>query len=229
MLQLLLVRLRLDSWICQRRSQFGRRVPIVCCTLERVRGRVCHRCQHGGCEVTYPGCTGQDLEHDPSTRSTKPCEYPFECEVGEVAYVYLYTSNFVNKHCDQRWRLGVGQEDEFNFGGVYGEMCLEEDVCYAIVTGDSLTGTEWTEGLFAVNTAFEEIVYKNGHKRATRGLFSSASTTIAETSPTRTTSADATTLKRTTTTPLPGSTTEAACTTTCATGCLRCCLCWTED
>ena len=38
---------------------------------------------------------------------------------------------------------------------------MEEDVCYtAIVTGDSLSGTEWTEGLFVVNTAFEEIVYE---------------------------------------------------------------------
>ena len=118
-----------------------------------------------GCEVTYPGCTDPDaLNYDPSaTLDNGSCEYPFECEVGEVAYVYLYTSSFqINLDIvtnDGDWVFG--QEDEFNFGGVYGEMCLEEDVCYtAIVTGDSLTGTEWTEGLFAVNTAFEEIVYE---------------------------------------------------------------------
>ena len=118
-----------------------------------------------GCEVTYPGCTDPEaLNYDPSaTLDNGSCEYPFECEVGEVAYVYLYTSSFqINLDIvtnDGDWVFG--QEDEFNFGGVYGEMCLEEDVCYtAIVTGDSLSGTEWTEGLFVVNTAFEEIVYE---------------------------------------------------------------------
>ena len=80
--------------------------------------------------MTYPGCTDPEaLNYDPSaTLDNGSCEYPFECEVGEVVYVYLYTSSFqINLDIvtnDGDWVFG--QEDEFNFGGVYGEMCLKK-------------------------------------------------------------------------------------------------------
>ena len=117
-----------------------------------------------GCEVTIPGCTDPEaLNYHPSaTVDDGSCQYPFVCENGEVGYVYLYTSlpsttlNIVSEAGD----LVFSEQDVFNFGGVYGEVCIEPGVCYtAVVTGAWDGELEWNDGLFGVNTAFEDLAY----------------------------------------------------------------------
>ena len=56
--------------------------------------------------------------------------------------------------------LVFSEQDVFNFGGVYGEVCIEPGVCYtAVVTGAWDGELEWNDGLFGVNTAFEDLAY----------------------------------------------------------------------
>ena len=51
-------------------------------------------------------------------------------------------------------------QDAFNFGGVYGEICIEPNVCYtAVVTGDMSGGNGWNDGVFGVSTSFLDLVY----------------------------------------------------------------------
>ena len=76
--------------------------------------------------------------------------------------MYLYTSlpsttlNIVSEAGD----LVFSEQDVFNFGGVYGEVCIEPGVCYtAVVTGAWDGELEWNDGLFGVNTAFEDLAY----------------------------------------------------------------------
>ncbi|MGB1122497.1 MAG: T9SS type A sorting domain-containing protein, partial [Flavobacteriales bacterium] len=116
------------------------------------------------CEVTIPGCTDPEAlnYHAAATIDDGSCQYPFICETGEVGYVYLYTSvlsttlDIVTDGGD----VAFSGEDTFNFGGVYGEICLEENVCYtAIVTGDVDAGNTWNDGVFGVTTAFEDLTY----------------------------------------------------------------------
>ena len=91
------------------------------------------------------------------------CQYPFICETGEVGYVYLYTSILsstldIVSDADE---LVFSGDDVFNFGGVYGEVCLEADVCYtAIITGDVDNNEEWNDGIFGVSTTFQDVAYE---------------------------------------------------------------------
>ena len=116
------------------------------------------------CEVTIPGCTDPEAlnYYAAATIDDGSCQYPFICETGEVGYVYLYTSvlsttlDIVTDAGD----VAFSGDDTFNFGGVYGEICLEEDVCYtAIVTGDVDEDNPWTDGVFGVTTTFEDLTY----------------------------------------------------------------------
>ena len=117
-----------------------------------------------GCEVTVPGCTDVEaLNYNPSaTVDDGTCQYPFICETGEVGYVYLYASaSFTALNIlSEQGELVFSQEDAFNFGGVYGEVCLEPNVCYtAIVSGDLNGELGWNDGAFGVSTNLEDIAY----------------------------------------------------------------------
>ena len=118
-----------------------------------------------GCEVTTPGCTDPDaLNYNPlATVDDGLCQYPFVCETGEVGYVYLYapagaiTLDIVS----DAGELVFSQNDIFNFGSVYGEVCLEPNMCYtAVATGDVGDDLAWSDALFGVSTAFEDIAYE---------------------------------------------------------------------
>lgn len=117
-----------------------------------------------GCEVTIPGCTDPEaLNYYPAaTVDDGSCQYPFICETGEVGYVYLYTSVLsstldIVSDADE---LVFSGDDVFNFGGVYGEVCLEADVCYtAIISGDVDSNSEWNDGIFGVSTTFQDVAY----------------------------------------------------------------------
>lgn len=117
-----------------------------------------------GCEVTIPGCTDPEAlnYYSAATVDDGSCQYPFICETGEVGYVYLYTSILsstldIVSDADE---LVFSGDDVFNFGGVYGEVCLEADVCYtAIITGDVDNNEEWNDGIFGVSTTFQDVAY----------------------------------------------------------------------
>ena len=117
-----------------------------------------------GCEVTIPGCTDPEAlnYYASATVDDGSCQYPFVCDNGEVGYVYLSTSiaqvnlDIVSEAGD----LVYSAQDAFNFGGVYGEICIEPNVCYtAVVTGDMGGGNGWNDGVFGVSTSFLDLVY----------------------------------------------------------------------
>lgn len=113
-----------------------------------------------GCEVTQPGCTDPEaLNYSPSaTVDDGSCQYPFICETGEVGYVYLSTNamSISLNIASSAGELVFSDQDAFNFGFYYGEICLEPGLCYtAIVTGAATDET----GLFGVSTAVEDLVY----------------------------------------------------------------------
>ena len=117
-----------------------------------------------GCEVTIPGCTDPEaLNYYPAaTVDDGSCQYPFICETGEVGYVYLYTSVLASTLdiVSDAGELVFSGQDDFNFGGIYGEVCLEADVCYtAIVTGQLDSTNTWNDGILGVSTAFANAVY----------------------------------------------------------------------
>ncbi|MDA8979021.1 T9SS type A sorting domain-containing protein [bacterium] len=117
-----------------------------------------------GCEVTIPGCTDPEaLNYYPdATVDDGSCQFPFICETGEVGYVYLYTSalSATVDIVSDAGEVVFSGEDAFNFGGVYGEVCLEQDVCYtAIVTSPVDGDPEWIDGVLGVSTAFLDVAY----------------------------------------------------------------------
>lgn len=117
-----------------------------------------------GCEVTIPGCTDPEaLNYYPAaTVDDGSCQYPFICEDGEVGYVYLYTSVLAATVdiVSDSGELVFSGADAFNFGGVYGEVCLEQDVCYtAIMTGEVDEESAWNDGIFGVSTGFLDVLY----------------------------------------------------------------------
>lgn len=117
-----------------------------------------------GCEVTIPGCTDPEaLNYYPeATVDDGSCQYPFVCDNGQVGYVYLLTSvaevnlDIVSDAGD----LVYSEQDVFNFGGLYGEICIEPNMCYtAVVTGNMTGGNGWNDGLFSVSTGYLDLVY----------------------------------------------------------------------
>ena len=117
-----------------------------------------------GCEVTIPGCTDPEAlnYYASATVDDGSCQYPFVCDNGEVGYVYLSTSlaavnlDIVSENGD----LVYSEQDAFNFGGLYGEICIEPNTCYtAVVTGDMSGGNGWNDGVFGVSTSFLDLVY----------------------------------------------------------------------
>ena len=116
-----------------------------------------------GCEVTIPGCTDPEAlnYYASATVDDGSCQYPFVCDNGEVGYVYLSTSIAqVNLDIVSKPVTLYSAQDAFNFGGVYGEICIEPNVCYtAVVTGDMGGGNGWNDGVFGVSTSFLDLVY----------------------------------------------------------------------
>ena len=116
------------------------------------------------CEVTFPGCTDPEaLNYNPTaTVDDGSCQYPFVCETGTIGYVYVSTSvdslslDIVSDNGD----LIFSAQDGFNFGGLYGELCLEANTCYfAVVSGDMTGGGGWNDGVFGVSTGYLDLVY----------------------------------------------------------------------
>ena len=117
-----------------------------------------------GCEVTIPGCTDPEAlnYYASATVDDGSCQYPLLCDNGEIGYVYLSTSlSEVNLDIvSDAGDLVYSEQDAFNFGGVYGEICIEPNVCYtAVVTGDMIGGNGWNDGVFGVSTGYLDLVY----------------------------------------------------------------------
>lgn len=117
-----------------------------------------------GCEVTIPGCTDPEAlnYYAAATVDDGSCQYPFICETGEVGYVALYTSvpSSTLDIVSETGELVFSSQDNFNFGGVYGEVCLEADVCYTAIVSGQLDSTDtWNDGILGVSTASANVVY----------------------------------------------------------------------
>ena len=116
------------------------------------------------CIVTVPGCTDPNAlnYYADATIDDGSCQYPFICESGEVGYVYLYTSilNSSLSIISEDGDVVFSGEDSFNFGGIYGEVCLEQNTCYhAIVAGDINNDIDWVDGFLGVSSASQDIEY----------------------------------------------------------------------
>ncbi len=117
-----------------------------------------------GCEVTIPGCTDPEAlnYYAAATIDDGNCQYPFICETGEVGYVYLYSPiiNSTLSIISENGELVFSGNDLFNFGGVYGEVCLEQNTCYtAIVSGVLESDSAWTDGVLGISTSSQDVVY----------------------------------------------------------------------
>ena len=116
------------------------------------------------CEVTIPGCTDPEaLNYNAmATVDDGSCQYPFICETGIEAYVYLYavSETFGLDIVDDAGNVVYSQQDVPNYYGLYDEICLDASTCYtAILTGSGLDSLGWNEGSFGISTAFADVVY----------------------------------------------------------------------
>ena len=116
------------------------------------------------CEVTIPGCTDPDaLNYYPAaTIDDGSCQYPFICETGTVGYVYLYTGILATTVdiVSDAGEVVFSDQDFGNFGGIYGEVCLQDDACYtAIITGEVDSDDLWSDGVFGIHTTLVDLVY----------------------------------------------------------------------
>lgn len=117
-----------------------------------------------GCEVSIPGCTDPEAlnYYASATVDDGNCQYPFVCETGDVGYVYLYTSinNPTVNIISENGELVFSGDDLFNFGGVYGEICLEQNTCYtAFVSGILENDSTWNDGVLGINSSSQNIIY----------------------------------------------------------------------
>ena len=117
-----------------------------------------------GCEVTIPGCTDPEAlnYYAMATIDDGSCQYPFICETGIEAYVYLYavSETFGLDIVDDAGNVVYSQQDVPNYYGLYDEICLDASTCYtAILTGSGLDSLGWNEGSFGISTAFADVVY----------------------------------------------------------------------
>ena len=117
-----------------------------------------------GCEVTIPGCTDPEAlnYYAMATVDDGSCQYPFICETGIEAYVYLYavSETFGLDIVDEAGNVVYTQQDVPNYYGLYDEICLEASMCYtAILTGSGLDSLGWNEGSFGISTAFADVVF----------------------------------------------------------------------
>ncbi len=116
------------------------------------------------CEVTIPGCTDPEAlnYYAMATIDDGSCQYPFICETGIEAYVYLYAASetFGLDIVDDAGNVVYSQQDVPNYYGLYDEVCLDVSTCYtAILTGSGLDSLGWNEGTFGISTAFADVVY----------------------------------------------------------------------
>ena len=76
-------------------------------------------------------------------------------------YLYAPAGTITLDIVSDAGELVFSQNDIFNFGSVYGEVCLEPNMCYtAVATGDVGDDLAWSDALFGVSTAFEDIAYE---------------------------------------------------------------------
>ena len=121
-----------------------------------------------GCEVTYPGCTDPDaLNYNPvATVDNGSCQYPFQCEEGTPAQLYVCTfsggENVGLEIVGDDGSVLFSQQGFGNFAIVYLDVCLQDSTCYtATLTDLSGSGAGWNGGYFWISNGYYDLVHED--------------------------------------------------------------------
>ena len=118
-----------------------------------------------GCEVTIPGCTDPEAQnYNPiATSDNGSCYYPFVCDDGIVASLYVCTfsngSDVALTITDDAGNVVYDQQGYSDFAIVYIDLCLDPSACYTATMSNIGNNTGWGNGYFYVNSLGMQLVY----------------------------------------------------------------------
>lgn len=120
-----------------------------------------------GCELTFPGCTDPDALNYNATATVDDgsCQYPFTCEEGTPAQLYICTfsggENVGLEITADDGSILFSQNGFGDFAIVYLDVCLQDSTCYTATLADlSGTGTGWNGGYFWVADGYQDLVHE---------------------------------------------------------------------